>query len=152
MREKRSLCVEAGLEKVAPFSELPGENSNVPPYKGMGVGGSAQKAPISVISETQEWQSTAADDLPVGPKGDDTLSSDFSAPRAVGKDEGRTESTWLLLAALLPGAVGEGAAGLSGRWTLWVEVAPRLGNRFLRAGRMVPATLCTGVDRRAEMG
>lgn len=61
MREKRSLCVEAGLEKVAPFSELPGENSNVPPYKGMGVGGSAQKAPISVISETQEWQSTAAD-------------------------------------------------------------------------------------------
>lgn len=117
----------------------------------MGVGGSAQKAPISVISETQERQSTAAGGLPVGPKGDG-LSSDFPTPRAVGEDGGRTESTWLLLAALLPGAVGGGAAGLSGGWALWVEAAPRPGNRFLRAGRMVPATLCTGVDRRAEMG
>lgn len=115
----------------------------------MGVGGSAQKAPISVISETQERQSTAAGGLPVGPKGDG-LSSDFPAPRAVGEDDGRTAR--LLLAALLPGAVGGGAAGLSGGWALWVEAAPRLGNRFLRAGRMVPATLCTGVDRRAEMG
>lgn len=84
--------------------------------------------------------------------GPDTLSSDFPAPGAVGEEDGRTGTTWLLLATLLPGAVGGGAAGLSGGWALWAEAAPRLGTRFLRAGRMVPATLCTGVDRRAEMG
>lgn len=32
MGEERSLCVEAGLEKVAPYSELLGENSNVPHF------------------------------------------------------------------------------------------------------------------------
>lgn len=58
----------------------------------------------------------------------------------------------MLLAALASRAVGGGAAGLSGRWALWVEVTPRLGNKFRRVGGMVPAGLCTGADLRAEIG
>lgn len=84
--------------------------------------------------------------------GPHTLSSDFPAPGVAGEEDGRLGTTWLLLAALLPGAVGRRAAGLSGGWALWVEGTPRLGNKFLRDGRMVPATLWIGVDRRAEMG
>lgn len=80
----------------------------------------------------------------------DTLSSDFPAPGAVGEEHGRMGT--MLLAALTPRAVGGGAAGLSGGWALWMEVAPRLGNKFRRAEGMVPAALCTGVDRRAERG
>lgn len=59
---------------------------------------------------------------------------------------------WLLLAALLLEAMGRGTAGLSRGRTLRVEGAPRLGSKFLRAGRMVPAALRTGVARRAGMG
>lgn len=80
----------------------------------------------------------------------DTASSDFPAPGAVGEEHGRMGTT--ALAARTPRAVGGGAAGLSGGWALWVEVAPRPGNKLRRAGGMVPAALCTGADRRAEMG
>lgn len=58
----------------------------------------------------------------------------------------------MLLAALTPRAVGGGAAGLSGGWALWEEVTPRLGSKFRWAGGMAPGTLCTGADRRAEIG
>lgn len=61
-------------------------------------------------------------------------------------------TTWLLLAALTARAVAGGAAGLSGGCALWAGAAPRLGIRFRRAGRTVPAALCTGADLRAEMG
>lgn len=80
----------------------------------------------------------------------DTLSSDFPAPGAAGEEHGRMGT--MLLAALAPRAVGGGAADLSGGWAPWEEVVPLLGNKFRRAGGMVPATLCTGADRRAEIG
>lgn len=80
----------------------------------------------------------------------DTLSSDFPAPWAAGEEHGRIGT--MLLAALTPRAVGGGAGGLSGGWALWEEVTPRLGSKFRWAGGMVPATLCTGADRRAEIG
>lgn len=80
----------------------------------------------------------------------DTLSSDFPAPGAAGEEHGRMGT--MLLAALTPRAVGGGAADLSGGWALWEEAAPLLGNKFRRAGGTVPATLCSGADRRAEIG
>lgn len=80
----------------------------------------------------------------------DALSSDFPAPGAAGEEHGRMGT--MLLAALTPRAVGGGAADLSGAWALWEEVAPLLGNKFRRAGGMVPAALCSGADRRAEIG
>lgn len=59
---------------------------------------------------------------------------------------------WLLLPALPLEAMGRGTAGLSRGRALRVEDAPRLGSKFLRVGRMVPAALRTGVVRRAGMG
>lgn len=41
-------------------------------FLGQGDEGAAQKAPISVISETQEWYSMAPPGLPAGP-GEDEL-------------------------------------------------------------------------------
>jgi hypothetical protein len=110
-----------------------------------------------VISETQEWYSTAPAGLPAVPEGEGletgtaTQAVDPPAPGSVGEED-RRERRWLLLAALLLGATGRGAAGLSGGPGRWVEDIPRPGNKFLRAGRMVPVALCTGVVRRAGIG
>lgn len=59
---------------------------------------------------------------------------------------------WLLLAALLLGAMGRGAAGLSRGRALRVVDVPRLGGKLLRGGRMVPVALRKGAVRRAGMG
>lgn len=69
-----------------------------------------------------------------------------------GEEDRKRGAMWLLLAALMLGATGRGAAGLSRGRALRVEDAPRLGSKFLRAGRTVPAALRTGVVRRAGMG
>lgn len=118
-----------------------------------------------MISEAQEWQSTARVGRPAGP-GEEGLGAEglgaegleagtlanLPAPGAVGEDDGRRGAMWLLLAALLLGAMGRGTAGLSRGRTLRAEDAPRLGSKFLRAGRRVPAALRTGAARRAGVG
>lgn len=73
-------------------------------------------------------------------------------PGEAGEGDRRRGAMWLLLAALPLGAAGRGAAGLSRGRALRVEDAPRLGSKFLRAGRMVPAALRKGAARRAGMG
>lgn len=62
MGEERCLCIEAfrknKTEKMAPFFRASGrEREKKEPFSFLGdaCGESAQKAPISVISETQEW-------------------------------------------------------------------------------------------------
>lgn len=123
-----------------------------------GGGDTAQKAPTCVISETQEWQSTAPAGFPAGPeeegRGAGTVADtgDLPTPGDVGEEDRRRGATWLLLAALPLGAAGRGTAGLSRGRTLRIEDAPRLGSRCLRAGRTAPAALRKGIARRAGMG
>lgn len=73
-------------------------------------------------------------------------------PGDTGEEDRRRGVVWLLLAALMLGATGRGAAGLSKGRALLMEDAPRLGSKFLRAGRMVPVALRTGAVRRAWRG
>lgn len=117
----------------------------------------AQKAPISVISETQEWQHTAPG-LPAGPgeeglgAGTTAYAGDPTTLRGVGEGDRRRGAMWPLRPALLFEARGRGAAGLSRGRALRAVDAPLLGNKFLRAGRMVPEARRMGVVRKAGMG
>lgn len=120
--------------------------------------GVAQKAPISVISEAQERQSTAPEGLPAG-TAEDALETGTAAlaglPTALGsagEEDRRRGRRWLLLAALLLGATWRGATGLSRGRSLRMEGAPRLGSRLLRVGRIEPEALRMGAVLRAGMG
>lgn len=125
---------------------------------GAGGGDTAQKAPTSVTSETQEWQSTAPPGFPAGPEeeglgaGAVADAGALPTPGDVGGEDRRRGAMWLLLEALPLGATGRGTAGLSRGRALRIEDAPRLGSRCLRAGRTVPAALRKGTARRAGMG
>ena len=71
-------------------------------------------------------------------------------PGGAGEEDRRRGAMWLPLAALPLG--GRGAAGLSRGRALRVEDAPRLGSKFLRAGRVAPVALRKGVVLKAGMG